>query len=38
MLANWQANTGVNWTLWFAALSPVIGVSCGALGVFILTH
>ena len=38
MLANLQANTGMNWARWFAALSPVIGVSCGALGVFILTH
>ena len=33
-----QAVRNVNWALWFAALSPVIGVSLGALGVFVLTH
>ena len=33
-----QAIRNVNWALWFAMLSPVIGVSLGALGAFVLTR
>jgi len=36
--ATWQAIPNVEWAFWFAVLSPVIGVSLGAFGVFILTH
>lgn len=28
----------MDWALWFAVLSPIIGVSFGALGVFVLTR
>ena len=33
-----QVIRNVNWALWFAALSPVIGISLGALGAFVLTR
>ena len=33
-----QAIKNVGWALWFAVLSPVIGVSLGALGAFVLTR
>lgn len=33
-----QAIGNLNWALWFAVLSPVIGVSLGALGAFVLTR
>lgn len=33
-----QAIKNLNWALWFAVLSPVLGVSLGALSVFVLTH
>ena len=28
----------VDWALWFAILSPIIGVLLGALGVFVLAR
>jgi membrane-anchored protein YejM (alkaline phosphatase superfamily) len=31
-----HAMTNVNWSLWFAVFSPIIGVVLGALGVFIV--
>ena len=31
-----QAIGNLDWALWFAVLSPVIGVSLGALGAFVL--
>lgn len=33
-----QAIKNGDWALWFAVLSPVIGVSLGALGAFVLTR
>ena len=33
-----QAIGNLDWALWFAVLSPVIGVSLGALGAFMLTR
>lgn len=33
-----RAIKNVNWALWFAMFSPVIGVSLGALGAFVLTR
>lgn len=33
-----QAITNMDWALWFAVFSPVIGVSLGALGAFVLTR
>jgi len=33
-----QAIGNVDWALLFAVLSPVIGVSLGALGAFVLTR
>lgn len=33
-----QAIRNGNWALWFAVFSPVIGVSLGALGAFVLTR
>ena len=38
MQATRQAIKNVDWALWFALLSPVIGVSLGALGTFVLTR
>jgi hypothetical protein len=38
MQGNLQGIRNVNWALWFAVLSPAIGVSLGALGAFVLTH
>ena len=31
-----HVGSDVNWSLWFALLSPMIGVALGVLGVFIL--
>jgi hypothetical protein len=36
MNAKSHAVTIVNWALWFAVFSPVIGILLGALGAFIL--
>ena len=33
-----HAIANVNWSLWFAPLSPIIGVLLGVLGVFILVR
>ncbi len=33
-----QAIKNVDWALWFAVLSPVTGISLGALGAFVLTR
>jgi len=38
MHAKGQAITNVDWALWFALFSPIIGVLLGVLGVFILAH
>ena len=38
MRGKWQAIRNVDWALLFAVLSPVIGVSLGALGAFVLTR
>ena len=36
MHAKGHAITNVDWALWFAVFSPIIGVLLGVLGVFIL--
>jgi hypothetical protein len=38
MQAKSRAIKNVDWALWFALLSPVLGVSLGTLGVFVLTR
>lgn len=38
MHAKGHAIREVDWALWFAMFSPIIGVLLGALGVFVLTR
>jgi hypothetical protein len=38
MHAKGHAIVNVDWTLWFAVFSPIIGVLLGVLGVFILAR
>jgi hypothetical protein len=38
MHAKGHAITNVDWALWFAVFSPIIGVFLGVLGVFILAR
>ena len=33
-----EATSNVDWAFWFALLSPMIGVSLGALGVFVFAR
>ena len=37
MDAKGNATANLDWALWFAVFSPIIGILLGALGVFILT-
>lgn len=38
MRGNWRGFRNVDWALWFALSSPVLGVLLGTFGVFVLTH